>query len=120
MVFDAHHHIVDEKLASCDDPSVGKMLLKAAPWIEIEAKFKEDAIRKLQPWSRGSTTAPPADQDLSLAGKGPAQPQRSGGRNQQQGNQRAFDTEHAAGQHRIAHQLAAQQAAGGRMARHGR
>lgn len=89
MVFDAHHHIVHEKLASYDDPSVGDMLMKArstwsnpahqlvhisngrtefndrqhsdlidtmpssyreAPWIEIEAKHKEDAIRKLQSW----------------------------------------------------------------------
>jgi UV DNA damage endonuclease len=93
MVFDAHHHIVHEKLASYDDPSVGEMLLKAretwadpahqlvhisngrtsfndrqhsdlietmpssymqAPWIEIEAKFKEDAIRKLQPWQQAA------------------------------------------------------------------
>jgi UV DNA damage endonuclease len=91
MVFDAHHHIVHEKLTSYDDPSVGDMLLKArgtwpdpahqlvhisngrtdfndrqhsdlietmpssymqAPWIEIEAKFKEDAIRKLQSWQK--------------------------------------------------------------------
>lgn len=87
MVFDAHHHIVKEKLASYDDPSVGAMLDKAretwaepahqlvhisngrtsfndrhhsdlieimpasyaqAPWIEIEAKHKELAIRKLR------------------------------------------------------------------------
>jgi UV DNA damage endonuclease len=96
MVFDAHHHIVHEKLASYDDPSVGAMLLKAretwsdpahqlvhisngrtafndrqhsdlidampssyrqAPWIEIEAKFKEDAIRQLHTW-RQSCPAP--------------------------------------------------------------
>lgn len=91
MVFDAHHHIVHEKLASYDEPSVGAMLLKArdtwsnpahqlvhisngrthfndrqhsdlietmpysyreAPWIEIEAKSKEDAIRNLQSWQQ--------------------------------------------------------------------
>ncbi|TWI69776.1 UV-damage endonuclease [Pseudoduganella lurida] len=89
MVFDAHHHIVHDKLASYDDPSVAEMLAKArstwaepahqlvhisngregfndrqhadlietmpaayagAPWIEIEAKAKEEAIRKLRPW----------------------------------------------------------------------
>jgi UV DNA damage endonuclease len=89
MVFDAHHHIVHEKLPSYDDPSVGEMLLRAratwavpaqqlvhisngrssfndrqhadlidtmpssyrqAPWIEIEAKSKEEAIRKLGSW----------------------------------------------------------------------
>jgi UV DNA damage endonuclease len=87
MVFDAHHHVVHEKLSSYDDPSVGEMLSKArltwgnpehqlvhisngktafgdrehadlietmpssyaeAPWIEIEAKFKEKAIQKLR------------------------------------------------------------------------
>jgi UV DNA damage endonuclease len=89
MVFDAHHHIVHEKLPSYDDPSVGEMLLRAratwavpeqqlvhisngrssfndrqhadlidtmpssyrqAPWIEIEAKSKEEAIRRLGSW----------------------------------------------------------------------
>ena len=89
MVFDAHHHIVHEKLGSYDDPSVAQMLLKAratwavpehqlvhisngragfndrqhadlidtmpasyagAPWIEIEAKLKEEAIQGLRPW----------------------------------------------------------------------
>lgn len=89
MVFDAHHHIVHEKLDSYDDPSVAAMLLKAratwavpehqlvhisngragfndrqhadlidtmpsayarAPWIEIEAKLKEEAIQGLRPW----------------------------------------------------------------------
>lgn len=89
MVFDAHHHIVHENLASYDDPSVEAMFLKAratwavpehqlvhisngragfndrqhadlidtmpasyaaAPWIEIEAKMKEEAIQGLQPW----------------------------------------------------------------------
>jgi UV DNA damage endonuclease len=35
MVFDAHHHIVHEKLASYDDPSVGDMLAKArATWAD--------------------------------------------------------------------------------------
>lgn len=87
MVFDAHHHVVHEKLSSYEDPSVGEMLMKArdtwaipehqlvhisngrtafndrqhsdlievmpssyrlAPWIEIEAKWKEEAIRKLR------------------------------------------------------------------------
>lgn len=87
MVFDAHHHIVNEGLSSYEHPSVGEMLLKAretwsvpehqlvhisngrtafndrnhsdlidvmpsayaqAPWIEIEAKFKEEAIRDIR------------------------------------------------------------------------
>lgn len=87
MVFDAHHHVVHEKLSTYEDPSVGEMLTKArgtwaipehqlvhisngrtafndrqhsdlievmpssymlAPWIEIEAKWKEEAIRKLR------------------------------------------------------------------------
>ena len=89
MVFDAHHHIVSEKLPSYDDPSVAEMLAKArdtwpdpehqlvhisngregfndrqhsdlistmpadyahAPWIEIEAKNKEEAIAGLRTW----------------------------------------------------------------------
>lgn len=89
MVFDAHHHIVHEKLDSYDHPSVAATLVKAratwtepahqlvhisngresfndrqhsdlisvmpssylqAPWIEIEAKHKEDAIRGLDGW----------------------------------------------------------------------
>jgi len=89
MVFDAHHHIVHEKLDSYEHPSVAEMLAKAretwpdpahqlvhisngregfndrqhsdliatmpssyagAPWIEIEAKSKEEAIAGLQPW----------------------------------------------------------------------
>jgi UV DNA damage endonuclease len=90
MVFDAHHHLIHEKLDSYDHPSVGEMLTAAqttwpdpawqlvhisngresfndrhhsdlittmpvsyrnAPWIEIEAKQKEDAIEKLrQEW----------------------------------------------------------------------
>jgi UV DNA damage endonuclease len=89
MVFDAHHHIVHEDLASYDHPSVAGMLHKAratwavpehqlvhisngrssfndrqhadlidtmpasyalAPWIEIEAKMKEEAIDGLRPW----------------------------------------------------------------------
>ena len=89
MVFDAHHHIVHEKLDSYDDASVAEMLGKAratwavpehqlvhisngragfndrqhadlidtmpaayahAPWIEIEAKLKEEAIQGLRPW----------------------------------------------------------------------
>ncbi|MDB5917734.1 MAG: uvsE [Massilia sp.] len=92
MVFDAHHHIVHEGLASYDDPSVAAMLALAratwrepahqlvhisngrsgfndrqhadligvmpscyanAPWIEIEAKSKEEAIRKLGDWHAG-------------------------------------------------------------------
>ncbi|MCC2958368.1 UV DNA damage repair endonuclease UvsE [Massilia sp. IC2-477] len=94
MVFDAHHHVVHDKLSSYEDPSVGEMLLKAretwaeprhqlvhisngregfndrqhsdlievmpssylaAPYIEIEAKLKEEAIRGLRAWS--ATTA---------------------------------------------------------------
>ncbi|MFP4299317.1 MAG: UV DNA damage repair endonuclease UvsE [Spirulinaceae cyanobacterium] len=86
MVFDAHHHLVYEKLPSYDDPSVGEALAAAketwkhpewqlvhisngreslhdcrhsdlitqmpesyrnAPWIEVEAKHKEDAIAKI-------------------------------------------------------------------------
>jgi len=89
MIFDAHHHIVHEKLASYDDPSVAEMLARAratwavpehqvvhisngregfndrqhsdlistmpaayadAPWIEIEAKLKEEAIAGLRNW----------------------------------------------------------------------
>jgi UV DNA damage endonuclease len=89
MVFDAHHHVVHEKLPSYEDPSVGEMLAKArstwavpehqlvhisngktsfndrqhadlieimpssyalAPFIEIEAKAKEEAIQKLGRW----------------------------------------------------------------------
>jgi len=88
-VFDAHHHIVHEKLDSYEHPSVAEMLAKArdtwpdpaqqlvhisngregfndrqhsdliatmpssyagAPWIEVEAKSKEEAIAGLQPW----------------------------------------------------------------------
>lgn len=87
MVFDAHHHVINEGLSSYEDPSVEEMLLKAretwpdaaqqlvhisngrtafndrnhsdlievlpssyaqAPWIEIEAKFKELAIQKIR------------------------------------------------------------------------
>lgn len=90
MVFDAHHHIIHEKLDTYDHPSVAEMLAKAqttwpkpewqlvhisngkesfndqqhsdlitvmptsyksAPWIEVEAKLKEQAIEKLrQEW----------------------------------------------------------------------
>jgi UV DNA damage endonuclease len=89
MVFDAHHHVVHEKLSSYDDPSVAAMLTRAretwaepahqlvhisngredfndrqlaelisvmpssyaqAPWIEIEAKNKEEAIAGLRGW----------------------------------------------------------------------
>jgi UV DNA damage endonuclease len=89
MVFDAHHHIVREKLDSYDDPSVAEWLARAretgvvpaeqlvhisngregfndrqhadlistmpasyaqAPWIEIEAKLKEEAIDGLRDW----------------------------------------------------------------------
>jgi UV DNA damage endonuclease len=96
MVLDAHHHIVHEKLASYDDPSVAEMLAKArttwadpahqlvhisngresfndrqhadlietmpssyrnAPWIEIEAKSKEEAIAKLQSWRQAATSS---------------------------------------------------------------
>ena len=87
MVFDAHHHIVHEKLESYKDPSVAEMLAAArttwsvpewqlvhisngqdffqdrkhsglifdmpsayknAPWIEIEANSKEEAIARVQ------------------------------------------------------------------------
>jgi UV DNA damage endonuclease len=87
MVFDAHHHLVYERLASYDDPSVGEMLqlarttweqpewqlvhisngrehlhdtkhsdlitqmplsYKNVPWIEVEAKYKEQAIALLR------------------------------------------------------------------------
>ena len=98
MVFDAHHHIVHERLSSYDDPSVAEMLAKAratwsdpaqqlvhisngrdgfndrqhadlidvmpacyarAPYIEIEAKGKEEAIRKLRAWQSGAGDAVP-------------------------------------------------------------
>ena len=94
MVFDAHHHVVHDKLDSYEDPSVGAMLHKAretwanpahqlvhisngregfndrqhadligtmpssylaAPYIEIEAKLKEEAIRGLRAWSASAT-----------------------------------------------------------------
>jgi UV DNA damage endonuclease len=87
MVFDAHHHVVHERLESYDDPSIARMLALAretwpepvwqmvhisngresfndsrhsdlittmpaayrdAPWIEVEAKLKEQAIDKLR------------------------------------------------------------------------
>lgn len=87
MVFDAHHHVIHEKLDSYEHPSVAEMLAASqttwstpewqlvhisngrtffadpqhsdyittmpscyydAPWIEVEAKFKELAIEKLQ------------------------------------------------------------------------
>lgn len=90
MVFDAHHHVIHERLDSYDHPSVAQMLAAAqttwpkrewqlvhisngreafndrnhsdlitvmpssygnAPWIEVEAKLKEEAIAKLrQEW----------------------------------------------------------------------
>lgn len=90
MVFDAHHHIIHEKLESYDHPSVAQMQTAAqstwpvpewqlvhisngreafsdrhhsdlitvmpssyrsVPWIEVEAKLKEEAIAKLrQEW----------------------------------------------------------------------
>ncbi len=90
MVFDAHHHVIHEKLDSYEHPSVAEMVAAAAttwqppewqlvhisngttafndrhhsdlisvmpssysnaPWIEIEAKLKEEAINKLrQEW----------------------------------------------------------------------
>ena len=92
MVFDAHHHVVHERLSSYDDPSVAEMLELAratwpvpehqlvhisngregfndrqhadliavmpaayvrAPWIEIEAKLKEEAIQGLSHWPAG-------------------------------------------------------------------
>lgn len=97
MVFDAHHHIVHEKLDSYEHPSVAEMLAAArttwtpqewqivhisngreafsdrnhsdlitvmpssygnAPWIEVEAKQKEEAINKLrQEWLATLTPA---------------------------------------------------------------
>ncbi|GAB4381716.1 MAG: UV DNA damage repair endonuclease UvsE [Elainellaceae cyanobacterium] len=87
MVFDAHHHLIHERLESYEDPSVAQILAEArstwqrpdwqlvhisngretlhdprhsdliwtmptafwnAPWIEVEAKHKEQAIAKLQ------------------------------------------------------------------------
>jgi UV DNA damage endonuclease len=96
MVFDAHHHIVSEKLSSYEHPSVAEMLMKArdtwpdpayqmvhisngregfndrqhsdliavmpsayamAPWIEIEAKNKEEAIAGLRGWQTAGSAA---------------------------------------------------------------
>lgn len=96
MVFDAHHHIVHEKLDSYEHPSVAEMLVKAratwpdpahqlvhisngrdgfndrqhsdlittmpscyltVPYIEIEAKHKEEAIRGLHAWRAGGIAA---------------------------------------------------------------
>ncbi|MEP0858522.1 hypothetical protein NDI34_21225 [Trichocoleus sp. DQ-U1] len=87
IVFDAHHHVIHEKLDSYEHPSVGEILAQArttwpvpewqlvhisngresfndphhsdlitvmpsayrnAPWIEVEAKLKEEAIEKLR------------------------------------------------------------------------
>ena len=87
MIFDAHHHVVHERLESYDDPGIARMLAlaretwpdpewqmvhisngresfndprhsdlittmpaayRAAPWIEVEAKLKEQAIEKLR------------------------------------------------------------------------
>nr|WP_290222204.1 UV DNA damage repair endonuclease UvsE [Trichocoleus desertorum] len=87
MVFDAHHHVIHEKLESYEHPSVAEMVLAArttwpvpewqlvhisngcdtfadphhsdlitvmpssyreVPWIEVEAKLKEQAIAKLR------------------------------------------------------------------------
>ena len=87
MVFDAHHHLIHDRLPSYDDPSVAAMLTAAqatwpnpdwqlvhisngreflhdpkhsdlievmpiaywqAPWIEVEAKLKEQAVQQLQ------------------------------------------------------------------------
>ena len=87
MVFDAHHHVIHEKLDTYEDPSVPEILAAArstwplpewqlvhisngreafgdphhsdlitvmptsyrnAPWIEVEAKLKEQAIEKLR------------------------------------------------------------------------
>lgn len=87
MVFDAHHHVIHEKLDSYEHPSVAEILAEArttwpvpewqlvhisngresfndphhsdfitvmpsayrnAPWIEVEAKLKEEAIEKLR------------------------------------------------------------------------
>jgi UV DNA damage endonuclease len=87
MVFDAHHHVIHEKLVSYEHPSVAEMVMAArttwpvpewqlvhisngcdafgdphhsdlitlmpsayreVPWIEVEAKLKEQAIAKLR------------------------------------------------------------------------
>ncbi|MCS6914686.1 MAG: hypothetical protein RMK29_09920 [Myxococcales bacterium] len=87
MVFDAHHHLVHDRLSSYDDPSIAHWLAAArqswpdpslqvvhisngrdhlqdarhsdwithmptayrhAPWIEVEAKAKDEAIRRLR------------------------------------------------------------------------
>jgi UV DNA damage endonuclease len=97
MVFDAHHHVIHEKLDSYEHPSVAEMVAQAgttwplpewqlvhisngreafgdphhsdliwtmpssyrhAPWIEVEAKLKEQAIEKLRvEWLPVLTTA---------------------------------------------------------------
>ncbi|MEP0883069.1 UV DNA damage repair endonuclease UvsE [Trichocoleus sp. ST-U3] len=99
MVFDAHHHVIHEKLDSYEHPSIAQMKAAArttwpvpewqlvhisngresfgdphhsdfitvmpsaycnVPWIEIEAKLKEEAIAKLrEEWSPVFGTAPP-------------------------------------------------------------
>lgn len=98
MVFDAHHHVVHERLDSYEHPSVAEMVARAratwpdpahqlvhisngragfndrqhadliatmpssyraAPYIEIEAKLKEEAIRALDGWCARFALAPP-------------------------------------------------------------
>jgi UV DNA damage endonuclease len=95
MVFDAHHHVIHERLSSYDDSSVAEMLAAAretwpvpdwqlvhisngrasfgdphhsdfitampaayrdAPWIEVEAKLKEQAIERLRAEWLGTAT----------------------------------------------------------------
>ncbi|MBD1930849.1 UV DNA damage repair endonuclease UvsE [Trichocoleus sp. FACHB-69] len=98
MVFDAHHHVIHEKLDTYEDASIAEILAAArttwpvpewqlvhisngreefgdphhsdfitampssyrdAPWIEVEAKLKEDAIAKLREiWTPVFGTAP--------------------------------------------------------------
>ncbi len=92
LVFDAHHHVVHDRLADFDDPSVREWTLAAratwsppewqvvhlsngvagpgdrkhsdlisafpsayddVPWIEVEAKGKEQAIEHLRAWRAG-------------------------------------------------------------------
>ncbi|BDP40469.1 UV DNA damage endonuclease [Deinococcus aetherius] len=107
LVFDAHHHVVHEKLAGQEDPSVREWVLKAratwrpsewqvvhlsnglegpqdrrhshlitdfpsayldVPWIEVEAKGKEEAVAALM----GIPGVPlPAAQELTVDGVPP-------------------------------------------------
>jgi UV DNA damage endonuclease len=106
MVFDAHHHIIRERLESFEHPSIARFVAEARttwpdpqwqivhlsngraglhdprhsdliqtipaaylklPWIEVEAKHKEEAIRHLRGWM-GKATKRRSDEATKGAG----------------------------------------------------